>query len=156
MIFHAFGAKWMVVLRRPLEAMATTVALFAVLFVPIALGMKHLYIWVDPPADKLGREALKLLAHKRAYLNVDLLHRARGLLLPGLRRSSSSRLFGWSTKQDETGEVDLTRRQRLLGTGALPFIALVFTFAAFDWLMSLNPTLVLDDLRRLLLRRAAS
>ncbi len=40
MIFHAFRAKWMVVLRRPLEAMAVTVALFLVLFIPIAAGMQ--------------------------------------------------------------------------------------------------------------------
>ena len=26
-----------------------------------------------------------------------------------------------------------------MGTGALPFVALVFSFAAFDWMMSLEP-----------------
>ncbi|HET6150493.1 MAG TPA: hypothetical protein VFH68_23340 [Polyangia bacterium] len=137
MIFHAFGAKWMVVLRRPLEAMATTVALFAVLFIPIILGMKHLYVWVDPPAD-LGREALKVLAHKRPYLNQTFfIVRAAFYFLCFI--VIAGRLFGWSTRQDESGAVGLTRRQRLLGTGALPFMALVFTFAGFDWLMSLNP-----------------
>ena len=137
MIFHAFGAKWMVVLRRPLEAMATTVGLFAVLFVPIALEMKHLYIWVDPPAS-LGREALKTLAHKHVYLNPTffIIRAAFYFLMFGV---IAGRLFRWSTKQDESGAVDLTRRQRVLGTGALPLMALVFTFAAFDWLMSVNP-----------------
>lgn len=137
MIFHAFGAKWMVVLRRPLEAMATSVVLFAVLFVPIILGMKHLYVWVDPPAT-LGREALKLLEHKRPYLNQTffIVRAAIYFVLFGL---IAGRLFHWSNQQDESGAVELTRRQRVLGTGALPLVALLFTFAAFDWLMSLNP-----------------
>lgn len=137
MIFHAFGAKWMVVLRRPLEAMATSVALFAVLFIPIILGMKYLYVWVDPPAD-LGREALKLLAHKKVYLNQTAFILRTAFYFLSLI-VIAGRLFSWSTRQDESGAVDLTRRQRRLGTGALPFVALVFTFAGLDWLMSLNP-----------------
>jgi len=137
MIFHAFGAKWMVVLRRPLEAMATTVILFAVLFIPIIVGLKHLYIWVEPPAT-LGREALKVLAHKQPYLNQTFFVVRTAFYFLWLI-VISTRLFGWSTQQDQSGVVDLTRKQRLLGTGALPLTALVFTFAAFDWLMSLNP-----------------
>jgi hypothetical protein len=137
MIFHAFGAKWMTVFRRPLEAMATSVALFALLFIPIIIWAKHLYVWVDPPAD-LGREALKLLAHKKAYLNRGFFAVRAAIYFLALI-FVSARLFGLSTKQDESGAVELTRRQRLLGTGALPIMALLFTFAAFDWLMSLNP-----------------
>lgn len=137
MIFHAFAAKWMVVLRRPLEAMATCVLLFAILFVPIILGMKHLYSWVDPPST-LPRETLKLLEHKRPYLNQTFFI-VRAVIYFVLFAGISSRLFRLSTKQDESGAVELTRSQRLLGTGALPLMALVFTFAAFDWVMSLNP-----------------
>lgn len=136
-IFQAVRAKWMVVLRRPVEIMAVTVALFLVLFIPIVLGMKQLYSWVEPAAD-LPREALKLLEHKKAYLNPTFfMARGFGYLL--LATLVSQRLFGWSTKQDGSGDIQLTARQRRLGTGALPFIALAFSFAAFDWLMSLQP-----------------
>ncbi len=136
-IFHAVRAKWMVVLRRAVEVMAVTIILFLVLFIPIAMGMKHLYSWVEPGAD-LSREALHLLEHKKPYLNTTFfLVRSFGyLLLAGL---ISQRLFGWSTKQDASGDVQLTVRQRRFGTGALPFLALAFSFAAFDWLMSLEP-----------------
>jgi len=138
MIFHATHARWMTVLRRPVEVMAASVAIFLLLFIPLALGMKHIYIWVDPPAD-LGREALKLLAHKRPYLNVTgFVVRAVVYLL--LATFLSWRLYGWSLGQDKTGEVALTQRQRNLAAGGLPFIALAITFAAFDWLMSLTPT----------------
>ncbi len=138
MIFHATHARWMTVLRRPVEVMAASVAIFLLLFIPLAIGMKHIYVWVDPPAS-LGRETLQLLAHKRPYLNVTgFVVRAVGYLL--LATFLSQRLYGWSLRQDTTGDVALTQRQRNLGAGGLPFIALAITFAAFDWLMSLNPT----------------
>jgi hypothetical protein len=138
MIFHATHARWMTILRRPLEAMAAAMFIFVLLFIPIALGMKHLYIWVDPPAD-LSREALKLIAHKRPYLNVTGFV-VRGLLFLLLATFLGQRLYGWSLKQDQSGDIALTQRQRNLAAGGLPFIGLAMTFAAFDWLMSLNPT----------------
>jgi hypothetical protein len=138
MIFHATHARWMTVLRRPVEVMAASVAIFLLLFIPLAIGMKHIYIWVDPPAD-LGREALRLLAHKRPYLNpTGFVVRAVAYLL--VATFLSWRLYGWSLRQDKTGEVALTQRQRNLGAGGLPFIGIAISFAAFDWLMSLNPT----------------
>lgn len=136
-IFHAFRAKWMVVLRRPVEIMAVSISLFLVLFIPIIFGLKNIYSWVEPAAD-LPREALKLLAHKRPYLNPTFfIARTFGYLL--LATIVSSRLFRLSTKQDASGDVQLTARQRRLGAGALPVVAFAFTFAGFDWLMSLNP-----------------
>jgi hypothetical protein len=58
--FHATRARWVTVLRRPIEVMAATMPLFLLLFIPIAFGMKEIYEWVDPPAT-LGREALENL-----------------------------------------------------------------------------------------------
>lgn len=136
-IFHAVRAKWMVVLRRPVEVMAVTAVLFLLLFIPIALGMKHLYSWVAPPAS-LSREAMEVLHHKAPYLNTTffIIRTVFYLLLATL---VSQRLFGLSTKQDGSGEVKLTARQRAFATGMLPLVALMFSFAAFDWLMSLEP-----------------
>jgi len=137
MIMHAFKAKWVTILRRPIEAITLALPLMALLFIPIAIGMKDLYIWVAPPAE-MGREALKLLAYKQPYLNVSFFV-VRTVIYFALCIFLSQRLYGWSTKQDKTGEVNLTQRQRNLGAGGLPFLALAFSFAAFDWLMSLNP-----------------
>lgn len=136
-IFQAFRAKWMVVLRRAVETMAVTVVLFLVLFIPIAVGLKHLYSWVDPPAT-LTHEALEILEHKKPYLNTTFFL-IRSVLYLALAAFISQRLFGLSTKQDGSGDVTLTARARKFGAGALPFIALTFSFAGFDWLMSLEP-----------------
>ena len=65
---HAAKARWPVVLRRFLETIPQTLPLFAVLFVPIALGMRHLFSWVDP-SGATG-ELLHAIQHKRPYLNV--------------------------------------------------------------------------------------
>jgi hypothetical protein len=48
-------------------------------------------------------------------------------------------LRSWSVRQDAEGAVALTLKQRRLGTGALPFLALTLSFASFDWMMSLDP-----------------
>jgi hypothetical protein len=137
MIFHAFGAKWVVVIRRVLEAMSTSVLLYVVLFIPIFLGLKYLYLWVEPPPT-LPRDVLKLLAHKQPYLNKGFFL-IRTIFYFAMFALVAGRLFRLSTKQDEVGGTDLTRRQRRFGTGMLPLMAMVFTFAAFDWVMSLNP-----------------
>lgn len=136
-IFHAVRAKWMVVLRRAVEVNAGTVLLFVLLFIPLAVGLKHIYLWVDPPAN-LPREAVHLLEHKRPYLNVGFFI-ARSLVYLLLAGFVAQRLFKLSTRQDQSGDVALTARQRRVAVAALPFIALCFSFAAFDWLMSLDP-----------------
>jgi hypothetical protein len=139
MIFHATHARWMTILRRPVEAMAVSVPLFIVLFIPVIIGMKHTYVWVDPP-ESLGREALRLIAGKHAYLNVTGFI-VRGFFYLLLATFLGQRLFGWSLKQDTGGDpIRLLQSQRNLSAGGLPFLAMAITFAAFDWLMSLNPT----------------
>ncbi len=137
--FHATGAQWAVVLRRLVETLALPCLILAPLFIPLALGLRHLYLWVDPPAD-LGTHALHLLEHKRPYLNVPFFL-VRAALYFALWIGVSQAISAWSRRQDSRkGDVALTVRQRRLATGSLPFLALAITFASFDWLMSLEPT----------------
>lgn len=139
MIFHAFRAKWMTVLRRPLEAMATTVGIFLVLFIPIVVVLKSLFPWVEPDHARFSEHALHLLEHKKSYLNSTFFI-VRGFGYFVISAIIANLLFGWSTKQDATGDAALTGKARKLGTGAIPLMAFVITFAGFDWLMSLDPT----------------
>ena len=50
MLHHLVGGSWGLVIRRPLEAGAATVPLFALLFLPIAFGMPALYPWARADA----------------------------------------------------------------------------------------------------------
>lgn len=50
------------------------------------------------------------------------------------------RLFGWSTTQDKSKDPKLTLRAQSFAPGATILYGLSLTFAAFDWIMSLEPT----------------
>ena len=134
--FHAASARWPVVLRRFLETVPQALPIFVLLFAPIALGMKLLFPWADP--SRLEGELARLVHHKAPYLNTAFfleraaLYFAVWILVAHLLRR-------WSVRQDQTGGPALTVRQRRLGAGSLPFLALTMTFAAFDWMMSLDP-----------------
>jgi hypothetical protein len=134
--FHAAGARWPVVLRRFVETVPQTLPLFVVLFVPIALGMRRLFPWVDPHA--LRGELAHVVEKKVAWLNPSgflvraAIYFAVWIVVAHLLRA-------WSVRQDTAGGVALTRWQRRLGAGSLPFLALTMSFASFDWMMSLDP-----------------
>jgi hypothetical protein len=139
LIFHATHARWMTILRRPLEAMAAAMFIFVFLVAPILLGMKQLYSWVDPVAAGFGKEALARIAHKAPYLNVNFfIFRSVAYIL--FSWLVARRLYGLSRRQDKEGGTELLARQRRFSAGMIPFVAIAITFAGFDWMMSLNPT----------------
>lgn len=139
-VFHTAKAKWMTVLRRAMETMAGAVPIFAVLILGLIPFFKHLYPWA--PGSELASHLNELERHhiesKHGYLNVEFFA-VRQVIYFGVWILVSQRLIGWSTRQDETGELMLTVKQRFLSPGSLPFLALTITFASFDWLMSLTP-----------------
>jgi len=137
-IFHATHARWMTILRRPVEAMAAAMIVFIVLVIPIWVGMKELYAWVDPSPD-LGKEVLAKLAHKAPYLNVKFfVGRSIGFIL--VASFVAWRLTSLSRQQDKEGGTAGLARMRRFSAGMIPFVAIAISFSAFDWLMSLNPT----------------
>ena len=136
-VFHASAARWMTVFRRVFESMGAAIPIFIVLFLPIALGMTELFPWVSP-SNKMSHEQLELLTHKALWLNVPgFLIRAAVYFLIWV--VVNQLLRGWSLRQDQEGGLEPTRRMRRYGSGALPFLGLSITFAAFDWLMSVDP-----------------
>ncbi|WNG42632.1 hypothetical protein F0U61_53975 [Archangium violaceum] len=139
-VWHASKARWPVVLRRMLETMAATLPLFAVLFIPILAGASHLYLWMDPHPP-LAEKDLKKLDHKRPFLNLPFWV-VRSAVYFAVWSVVGELLLRWSRRQDETGELKLTKWQWALGAGALPAVALAMSFASLDWLMSLEPLFV--------------
>ena len=66
MLQHLTGGAWGLVIRRVLEASTRTLPLMVLLFVPVVLGLKHIYPWTDPAV--MGRTPA--LQNKAAqYLN---------------------------------------------------------------------------------------
>jgi hypothetical protein len=137
MAFHAAHARWVVVIRRLLESMTAPFLLLPLLFVPVALGMNYLYLWVHASGPEAS-EIQALLVHKLPYLNVmSFLWRAVVYFVAFA--AMAQLLRRWSVRQDVSGALVLTVWQRRLGAGGMPLVAILASFAAFDWLMSLHP-----------------
>jgi len=81
----------------------------------------------------------ELLAHKAPYLNVPF-WTLRAVFYFVVWTLLALAYFRWSTKQDETKDPALTRRMAALAPIAMLLFGLTLTFAAFDWVMSLEPT----------------
>jgi hypothetical protein len=144
MIFHTFHAKWMTVLRRPIEVMAAATPILFLLFIPVAIGLVKgkLYPWVDidayVKAAGLNHEQEHIMHAKHSYLGV-VFFLIRTAVYLAVVSFLSLRLWSLSTRQDKTGDVQLTVAMRRLSAGGLPFLALVIAFAAMDWIMTLTP-----------------
>jgi hypothetical protein len=134
MVHQLSGGAWGVVIRRPIGAASRVLPVLTLLFIPIALGMPHLYEWTH--ADVVARD--EVLLHKRAYLNVPFFL-IRAAIYFAVWNVFSYLLNKWSLEQDRTGDPRLSRRMQKLSGGGLVAYGLCVTFASFDWLMSLEP-----------------
>jgi hypothetical protein len=138
MIHHLVGGAWGAVIRRLLEAATRTLVLLPVLFVPLLFGLETLYSWANP-AMVAADQALQ---HKSAYLNKSFfLLRAAGYVAIWLGLAYV--LNKASRRQEAIGEATadeaVRHRLRLLSGPGLALYGLTVTFAAVDWMMSLEP-----------------
>ncbi|HVK63829.1 MAG TPA: hypothetical protein VM694_05130 [Polyangium sp.] len=138
MIVHAMDAKWPVALRRVLEGVTGVLPLAVIGFIPIAVGVSTIYPWTSPSAI-VDHEAQRLVEHKLPYLNTSSFF-VRAFLYFGIWLGTSYFLRRWSLRGDWCPEATDKPRFRALSALGLPPVALAFTFAGFDWLMSLTPT----------------
>lgn len=134
MLHHLLGGKWGVMVRRLGEHAAMTLPLLIVLFLPIALGMRSLFIWDRPEA--LAADAV--LRHKHAWLNPQFfLGRAAGYAVIWL-------LMAWylraaSLRHDRNGDRRIERRMHSVSAAGMVVYFLTMSLAAIDWLMSRDP-----------------
>jgi hypothetical protein len=136
MIFNAAGARWTIVLRRAMETMASPLPLFALLFIPILVNAKQLYSWMTP--SSLSPELIKMMPAKQFWLNSNGFT-IRAVIYFVMFIAVQQLLYSWSLRQDGEGSAALTRKQRSFSAGILPFMAIAFSVAAVDWLMTLEP-----------------
>jgi hypothetical protein len=133
MLHHMSRGAWGLMVRRPFEAAARTILYLAVLFVPIALGLDHIYEWTDSAAVAADH----LLQHKAAYLNKPFFL-VRSLAYFAAFSGLAFALSRLSQRQDDSGDPKLFgRMQRISGPGIV-FFCLAITLAGVDWVMSLD------------------
>ncbi len=134
MIYHLTGGAWGFLTRRILEAGMGTLPLLAVLFLPVAFGVRYLYEWAQPAAVAADVK----LQYKQFYLNVPYFWaRAAGYFVAWL--VVAYLLGSWSAKAGRTGNPRWTERLEGLSGIGLVMYGITIHFAAVDWIMSLQP-----------------
>ncbi len=133
MIHHLVAGYWGYGVRRFLEAAIGNLPLLAILFVPIFFGLPELYPWRH--RDIVA--AHELLEKKLGYLNTPGFI-IRTLVVFAIWIIISRLLLKWSAEQDVTISVQPTRKMRTLSGPGLVIYPVTMTFAAVDWIMSME------------------
>jgi hypothetical protein len=140
MIRHLTGGGWGMVIRRILGAAMRTLPLLALLFIPIILGMHKLYIWAQPLdqiADKHLSEHLKDITKTYLTTNGFVI---RAIFYFAIWNLLSYLLSHWSRQTDRAGAPDNTERFKAVAGPGLILYGFTISFAAIDWVMSLDPS----------------
>jgi len=134
MIQHLTGGKWGMVIRRQLEAAMKTLPLMAVLFIPIIVGMPHLYgTWLNPdPKNQHLVELSRVYLTRNGYIGRAVVYFAIWIAIAFI-------LNRWSAEQDSLPIQNLSPRFRKIAAPGLILYAFTISFAVIDWVMSLSP-----------------
>jgi hypothetical protein len=147
MIRHLTGGGWGVVIRRLQGAAMRTLPLLTVLFVPImiAVWQGRMYPWAMP-LEKISEPHIRehLEKHKfilAGYLNLNGFW-VRAAIYFLIWNVLSFLLTTWSREGDSAGARDNTDRFKAVSGPGLILLGGSLSFAAIDWVMSLDPSWV--------------
>jgi len=140
MIRHLTGGGWGMVIRRILGAAMRTVPLLAALFIPVILGIHKLYIWAQPLDQVTDKHLHDHLAEiTKTYLTTSgFIYRA--IFYFAIWNLLSFLLTKWSKETDHPGSPDHTSRFKAIAGPGLILYGFTISFAAIDWVMSLDPS----------------
>ncbi len=134
MLQYTTGGEWGLMIRRPLAAAARTMMWMVLFAIPVAMGMKYLYPWMN--LDWARHD--EVVSQKLGYLN----WRRFGIF--AVAYFGAWILWAWRIRalslqfyKDRSPYTDLARRR--WAAAGLPMIVLTLTFASIDWMMSLEP-----------------
>ncbi|MBZ5719740.1 MAG: hypothetical protein LAO03_05110 [Acidobacteriia bacterium] len=139
MLRHLTGGGWGMVIRRILGAAMRTLPLLALLFLPILFGIPRLYIWarpLDSIQDKLLREHLEQIT--KTYLTTNGFI-VRAVIYFAIWGAVAFFLTKWSAEQDHPPIRDNSSRFKALSGPGLILYGFTISFAAIDWVMSIDP-----------------
>jgi hypothetical protein len=134
LLHHLVSGAWGHIIQRIVEAGARTLPFMAILFLPVIAGMGSLYPWTDHGFA----EASHVVHKKLAYLNTPFFLARAGLFFL-FWSLVAYWLSGTSQRQDQSGDVALTRRMKIVSGPSLIAFVLTVTLASVDWMMSLEP-----------------
>lgn len=125
------GAVWSTPFRRVSEFLAATVLILPLVAIPIYFNLGDLFHWIHPGHDEA-------LIGKEPYLNVSFFT-IRMVIFFVIWILFYYFLTRNSKKQDLSHKQSLTSINIRLSAAFMPIFAITITFAAIDWMMSLEP-----------------
>jgi len=140
MLRHLTKGAWGMIIRRILGAAMRTLPLLALLFIPIFFGLPRLYVWarpLDSIPDQHLREHLQQIT--QTYLSVNGFV-IRAVIYFAIWGALVFFLTKWSAEQDNPPSRDNRARFKALSGPGLIFYGFTITFAAIDWVMSIDPS----------------
>jgi hypothetical protein len=143
MVRHMTGGGWGMVIRRVLGASMRTLPLMFVFFIPLAIwGVPRLYPWavpLDAIQNPTIREHLQHHEFVRSYLNWHGFV-MRGIVYFLIWGLIVFLLSKWSAEQNQPPVRDNSARFKAVSGPGLIIYAFTVSFAAIDWVMSLDPS----------------
>ena len=133
-ILHLTKSGWSVAPRRTLEWMSQGTWALVLLFIPLAILAPQVWSqWMGPEAA----HDLNVIG-KSGYLNMRFFF-IRAAIFLGAWAFLAYFFYRNSREQDKTGDRKFTGLSETYAAPAAFVMGLTITFAAFDWIMSLNP-----------------
>jgi hypothetical protein len=145
MIRHLTGGGWGTVIRRILGAAMRTLPLLALLFIPVLFAVPHIYPWAMP-LESVRDEPIREHLAKNTFVTQSYLN-FRGFLFRaviyfGIWNLLSFLLSKWSKQTDHPNAPNNSQRFKAVSGPGLILYGLTISFAAIDWVMSLDPSWV--------------
>jgi len=134
LIQHLTRASWSVAARRPMEWLSSALPATALLFLPLIAFSHDIYHhWMSEEAhhDELLKGKLGYLNPKFFFIRAGIYFAIWTLVSLFFARTSRA--------QDTSGDVSLSRRMQKMSAPSILLFGLSLSFAAFDWIMSIDP-----------------
>ena len=133
MLGHLTGGNWFMMGRRIMEAQQRTLPLLAVMFIPIALSMKQLYVWAH--AEMIAGD--KVMDVKKHWLNPEWFY-IRAVIYFVIWGFWIWKLNAGSREQDTNPDPIVWQRLKAWSAPGILVYGLTITFASVDWVMSMD------------------
>lgn len=134
MIHYMAGGAWGMMIRRTGEAGMRCLPLMLILVLPILFGAKTMYVWAQPAIASHD----KIIQGKDFYLNLPFFY-IRAVLYFAIWGALVYFLNKWSLEQDRNNDILIAKRLENLSAAGILLYVFSMTFAAIDWMMSLDP-----------------
>ncbi|MDP3981467.1 MAG: hypothetical protein Q8Q33_08660 [Chlamydiota bacterium] len=128
------GGRWGMKIRPVLLAMIQTLPVIILFFLPVLLGLKHLYPWMHPDIV----EASPILRHKAAFLNAHAFQ-IRALLYFLVWTLFMLMITRFEKRYAQAQNTAKKEHAQFFGGFGIILLALTYTLSSIDWVMSLDP-----------------